>query len=216
MSIEKALVVAGGDCLALTTLVKMIRESSLVVAADSGAEHLLRAGTVPDAVIGDLDSCDRSVIERIKETKAEIILLPTEKNVTDTEAAIDYCINKGYKHIDVVCAMRGKRIDHLFGSVFLLPKYLKKRARVRLVDDNKRFIEAIDTEISFSGQEGTFVSIIPLSSGVSGVTTKGLKYPLEDAALSQGNTLGISNEIVSERVMISVKEGVLLIIKERE
>ncbi|MFP4457269.1 MAG: thiamine diphosphokinase [Clostridia bacterium] len=213
---KRALVVAGGESINLTTLVKMINRSDLVVAADSGAEHLLRAGTVPHAVIGDLDSCDKSMIDRIKETKCEFVKLSQEKDITDTEAAIDYCVDKGYERIDVTCVLKGKRLDHLFGNVFLLPKYVKKGVRVRLIDDNNRFLEAINDNIKFSGQSGTFVSLIPLTDEVSGVSTRGLKYPLVDAKLDKGNTLGISNEIVEKEVEIEVTSGTLLIVREKD
>ncbi len=216
MSIKKALVVAGGECLELTTLVKIIKESSLVVAADLGAEHLLRAGRVPDAVIGDLDSCDKGIIERIKETKCEFVKLAEEKDLTDTEAAIDYCIARGYQEVLVAAALKGKRLDHLFGNVFLLPKYVKKGLKVRLIDDSGRFLEVISREISFSGKKGTFVSLIPISETVNGVTTKGLKYDLDEADLTQGNTLGISNQIENEDVVIKLDEGLLLVIKEKD
>jgi len=213
---KTALVVAGGECLALTKLVKMIRESDLVVAADSGAEHLLRAGKVPDAVVGDLDSCDKSIIDRIKETKCEFVKLPSEKNLTDLEAAIDYCIENGYEDIKVACAIFGKRLDHLFGTVFLLPKYVNEGVKVRLIDDNGRFIEAINESIDLVGQKGTFVSIMPLTESVEGVTTSGLKYPLENATLTKGNTLGISNEIIEREAGVKISSGILLLIREKD
>jgi thiamine pyrophosphokinase len=216
MSTKKALVVAGGECLALTTLVKMIKESSLVVAADSGAEHLLRAGRVPDAVIGDLDSCDKGIIDRIKDTKCEFIKLEEEKDLTDTEAAIDYCIRLGYENIDVTCAVEGKRLDHLFGNVFLLPKYTEKGIKVRLYDDGGRYLEVINDEIDIHGKVGTFVSLIPLAGEVIGVTTKGLKYELDNATLSQGNTLGISNKISSTPAKVTLVRGLLLVIREKD
>ena len=47
-----------------------------------------------------------------------------------------------------------------------------------------------------------------------GVYERGLKYPLEDATLVKENPLGVSNEFTGKESMVSVKEGMLLLIGE--
>jgi len=85
-----------------------------------------------------------------------------------------------------------------------------------LIDDNGRFIEAINESIDLVGQKGTFVSIMPLTKSVEGVTTSGLKYPLENATLTKGNTLGISNEIIEREAGVKISSGILLLIREKD
>ena len=50
----------------------------------------------------------------------------------------------------------------------------------------------------------------------TGVTTSGLKYPLDNATMVYGSTLGTSNEIIDKEATISVKDGKLLIITSME
>ena len=39
-----------------------------------------------------------------------------------------------------------------------------------------------------------YLSLIPLDRTLTGVTLRGLKYPLTDARLTRGDTLSVSNE----------------------
>ena len=50
----------------------------------------------------------------------------------------------------------------------------------------------------------------------SGVTIEGLQYTAEDAVLSAGFPLGVSNHFVGQPARIAVKDGSLLVIWERE
>jgi len=215
MSNKKALVVGGGEVPALPTLSEFVRQCDLVVGADLGAEHLLLAGRIPDAIIGDLDSCSAGVVERLRSAGCEIIEYPRDKNFTDVEAALDYCVEHGYKEILVAAALHGRRIDHIFGNVFLLPKYVREGVAVRLCDEGGRFIEAITDRITITGRKGTYVSIMPLTVRVTGVTTKGLKFPLRNKRLKQGSTLGLSNEMCEEEAEITIESGILLVIREK-
>lgn len=214
MSVKMALIMAGGKAPALPTLAKHLKDADLIIGADLGAEHLLRAGRIPDVVIGDMDSCAKGVIQNIVKAGSKVVEFPAEKDFTDLEAAIDYCIDHGYQQIKVLAALHGRRIDHIFGNVFLLLKYAYKGLEIRLCDDNGRFVQAITDSIQITGKIGSYVSLIPLTSQVQGVKTTGLKYPLNDSVLIQGSSLGISNELVASSAQIAIDNGVLLVIKE--
>ncbi|QOR34157.1 thiamine diphosphokinase [Clostridium sp. 'deep sea'] len=214
MLVKKALVVGGGQAPATPTLLKFANECDLVVGADLGAEHLLKVGKIPDLVIGDMDSCARGVISKLESTGCEIVIYDSEKDFTDLEAALDYCVEKGYVDITVLAAIHGRRTDHVFGNVFLLTKYVNKNIRVRLCDDNGRSLEIINKDLKITGKPGAYVSLIPVTDKVTGVTTAGLKYPLNNYTLTQGNTLGVSNELTEDEAYINIHEGLLLVIKE--
>ena len=211
---KKALVVGGGQAPATPTLLKFANESEIVVGADLGAEHLLKAGIIPNVVIGDMDSCAKGVVSKLETAGCEIIVFETEKDFTDLEAALDYCVDKGYTDIIVLAAIHGRRTDHVFGNVFLLTKYAKNNIRVRLCDDNGRSLEIINKELNFTGKIGAYVSLIPVTEQVTGVNTKGLKFKLTNGTLIQGNSLGLSNELSSEEANIKIEDGLLLVIKE--
>ena len=63
---------------------------------------------------------------------------------------------------------------------------------------------------------GTYVSFLPFGGAASGVTLKGLKYPLENMSLTVGNSLGISNEVVEKKIEVSFESGYLLMIESRD
>ena len=50
----------------------------------------------------------------------------------------------------------------------------------------------------------------------SGVCIRGLKYPLEGGALTADFPLGVSNRFLGQESRISVREGVLLVMWDRE
>ena len=62
----------------------------------------------------------------------------------------------------------------------------------------------------------TYISLLPLTDRVTGVTLKGMKYPLYETILEKGSSLGVSNEIVSQEAQILLENGVLLIIQARD
>ena len=63
---------------------------------------------------------------------------------------------------------------------------------------------------------GDFISLIPYTEKVTGITLTGFYYPLEDAELTLGISLGISNELVDEIGIIQIGRGNLLVIESRD
>ena len=63
---------------------------------------------------------------------------------------------------------------------------------------------------------GKYVSLIPFTPKVSKVTLEGFQYPLQDAEMTMGNSLGVSNEIVGEKAKILFEEGYLLVIESND
>ena len=60
-----------------------------------------------------------------------------------------------------------------------------------------------------------YLSLVPLDRTVSGVTLKGMKYPLERADLTRGDTLSISNEPRQRVMEITITEGRALLIRSQ-
>ncbi len=60
-------------------------------------------------------------------------------------------------------------------------------------------------------QYGTYVSLIPLTTQVTGVTLTGFKYPLTGHTLGGFSSLAVSNEIVEEEGVIELQDGILVL-----
>ena len=146
----------------------------------------------------------------------EVCMLNPEKDDTDTEYAIREAIRRGAMEI-VVIGATGTRIDHVLGNISLLGIGLEEQIKISLVDEHNR-IRMINQPLTIrkAEQYGKYVSLIPFSEKVSGVTLRGLKYPLTDYTMGGFNSLGISNEIVSDEASISLSSGQLIVIESKD
>ena len=76
----------------------------------------------------------------------------------------------------------------------------------------------IDAPITLQRQEqyGKYISLIPFSEKVNGVTLEGFKYPLQNYTMGGFNSLGISNEIIADEAKISLASGQLIVVESRD
>lgn len=76
----------------------------------------------------------------------------------------------------------------------------------------------IDGETVFRRHEvwGTYISFLPLTQEVTGITLKGFKYPLENKDICIGTSLCISNELIEEEGRITFSEGVLMAVESHD
>nr|WP_300094101.1 hypothetical protein [Sedimentibacter sp.] len=65
-------------------------------------------------------------------------------------------------------------------------------------------------------KEGSFVSLIPLTENISGLTLEGFKYPLDRVVVKRGSTLCVSNEIISDKGRIILEKGTALLFISRD
>lgn len=189
----------------------------VVMAADSGLDFLYRTGIMPDVIVGDFDSVKSDALDYFREFEhIEMCMLNPEKDDTDTEFAIREAIRRGASKITIVGGT-GTRIDHVLGNICLLGIGLEENVKIVLLDEHNR-IRMIDKPLVLKKEEqyGQYISLVPYSDRVTGVTLTGLKYPLTDYTMGGFNSLGISNEIVDEEATISLTSGQLLVIESRD
>ena len=215
---NRVLIVSGGsidDAFVLDLLGKNSYET--VIACDSGMEFFRRNGLYPDLILGDFDSTDRTTVDYFKEqTEVRLEQFPAQKDWTDTELAVRRGLELEPEHIDLVGAT-GTRLDHVLGNLQLLALGLEAGVSIFLMDANNR-IRLADRpfKLKKSEQYGDFISLIPYGGEVSGLTLKGMKYPLEGAILRQDVSLGISNEIVDDEALISFEKGKLYVMETKD
>ncbi len=185
-----------------------LSDRDVLICADGGAEYAANMGWWPDVIIGDLDSLPPAVRRKWEEAGAEFIVHPPEKDKTDGELALDYAVDLGVEEVVLLGALGG-RIDHTLSNVFMLTETNVSRARIV---DARQELWVIGTPTQITGQEGDTVSLIPLTSTVTGVHTEGLYYPLSDGVLRFGSSLGNSNKMTGEIASISIDCGKLLIV----
>lgn len=187
----KTLIVLNGECRNCTYLFNQVKNFDKIIGADGGYKHLKELGVKPDIVLGDFDSSSQP--EDIKTEK-----FPVEKDMTDTELAIEYAKKMGADEIVLTCALGG-RVDHEMANIFLLTAH----KNVTIEEENCKIL-CISGEYQLSNQKGKTISLIPFMKAK--VSLKGFKYPL-DGEINTGSTLTLSNIVESDVAKINITEG---------
>ena len=181
-----------------------------ILCADGGYDYAKAAGITPDMLIGDLDS-----ITVPNDPAINTLIFPSEKDDTDTGICLQTALDKGYKDILIIGGLGG-RLDHTMSNIQLITGKCHLADRITIRDKSNSCTVITNESITLPYIENQYVSIFSMSEKSTSVTTSGLKYPLTDASMIYGSTLGTSNEIIDTQATISVKEGRLLIITSME
>ena len=180
------------------------------VFCDSGLRHQAALGRSPDLIVGDFDSFCLP-----EETGAELIVLPREKDDTDTAFAVKEMLRRGYREV-LMAGVTGGRIDHTLGNLSLLLMMDSAEAHGMIADDRSTIeIVSAGTPAAVTDQWSWF-SVLAAGGEASGVTITGAKYPLSDAVLTPDFPLGVSNEVLpGQTAEIRVTGGRLFLIRDR-
>lgn len=185
-------------------------EDLLVICADGGAALARLWSLVPSVILGDQDSLDLETKAYWQEKKVPFLKVSSVKDETDTDLAVEYALDQGADQITLVGGW-GSRIDHSLGNVELLYRLALRGIENSLLTKEQR-LSAFCHEFRGRVALGGFVSLIPLSPQVQGVTSTGLLYPLRGETLQKGSTLAISNEAVAKDIIVRIETGVLLVV----
>ena len=164
--------------------------------------------------MGDFDSIDKNILEKYDNSNYNIQRLIPEKDLTDTQSALELAIKKKSTDITIVGAI-GTRLDHVIANVHILKIALDKKISAKIINENNE-IQLINKPIELTKDKYKYVSVIPLTTEVIGVTIEGMKYPLDNYTIKIGDSLGVSNEITNPIAKISLKQGILIIIKSKD
>lgn len=214
----RALIVSGGDIdYDLLKFYCNSEEEQVIIAVDRGLRYLYDLNILPNHIVGDFDSADFDLIECYRNnTNIQIHKYFSEKDYTDTDIALNLAISLSVHSITILGAL-GKRMDHALGNIHILAKALSYNIFCEIVDIHNR-IYVIDKSIALEKEKvyGKYVSLIPLTSFVYGLTLNGFKYIVNDYKLSIGKSLGISNEIIENFASIELKKGILIVIESKD
>ncbi len=211
-SAKTVVVVAGGDP-PDPDVRSTIPASSAVVAADSGADTALALGLVVDEIVGDLDSVSGAVLDAVVGGGAAVDAHQRDKDATDLALAVAAALHRDPTCILVLGGLGG-RLDHELANLTLLAG--DELAGVDVVIRSGRVTVSIvrpGRRTMVCGDPGDLVSLVPMHGSAVGVTTDGLRWPLADAELPVGTTIGISNELVERQGWVTCAGGVLLAVQ---
>ena len=178
-----------------------------VICADGGYETALKLGLVPDLVVGDFDSAQKRPPASLR-----TLVLPVEKDVTDTMFAALKGLAKGLRDFVLLGCLGGPRFDHSLASIETLLYLRDHGAWGFLADERTKVFLLREEKLRITKLKGATVSVFPYGCPTCTVSYTGLQYPLTRGSLTVGGLLmGVSNSIVSDDAKIKVHSGTALV-----
>ncbi|WP_238651603.1 thiamine diphosphokinase [Paenibacillus piscarius] len=213
MPAGRVVIVAGGkvtaDCL------RYLDEEDYIIGADRGALFLIEHGFRPALAVGDFDSVPEEALERIQAGSNETISCdPVNKDLTDSELALDYALGLQPQSI-VMIGVTGTRMDQTLASIQMMTRALQRQVACSIIDPNN-YITLTGSQAVVEQRGYTYVSLLPLTPEVTGITLKGFQYPLNQATLKLGQSLAVSNVLVESTGTVTIESGLLIIIQSKD
>ncbi|MDO4555270.1 MAG: thiamine diphosphokinase [Lachnospiraceae bacterium] len=191
------------------------QEENRVITADKGLLYAKEAGICPDKIIGDFDSLPADILKEYEKLDIPIRRYPPEKDYTDTHLALMWAVEEKADKVTIIGGT-GSRFDHSFANIGLLSYLLNQGIEGEIIDPNNRIFmmdkEHTGEKTITREKKEEYVSLIPYTQEVTGITLTGFYYPLKNETLEIGISRGISNQLLKEEGTIAVESGILMVI----
>lgn len=184
-----------------------LQADDFYIVCDGGLNHLDLLKIKPDLIVGDFDSHSNPHLP------VETIVLPHEKDDTDSVFALKTALKRGFKDF-LFLGMLGGRIDHELGNLCMLLKCFEENVEAIMVDDFSE-LEVVGQEKVFIPDDFSYFSTLNLWGTAHKITIKNALYNLDDAEIPLTYQYGVSNEVLKgKKAEVSAKEGCLLLVKD--
>lgn len=212
-NIRCAWVFAGGDFVVDHLRVDEVQEQDLVVCVDRGLEHCLQVGLYPDMLIGDMDSAPQSLLQDDRIANVKRYVFPSAKAASDLELALTI-LSEESLDVVILLGISGGRTDHMLFN-WQLVRLRQWPFSLQFIDDTTHtYVLEGAQAVELDSSPGMFLSLLPMERS-AGVSTAGLEYPLSNAVIEVGSTLGLSNVVVDKWVRVEISSGSLLVMVQR-
>lgn len=183
---------------------EQIKKSEKVIAIDGGLRYCEVMGIRPDLIVGDFDSVEPSLLLKYKDVYQ--CVFPRDKDFTDLELGITKAEEFNPTNIILFGALGG-RPDHALYNLNLLGRMPGKLR----IETESETLYAITDQVVIDCFPGQTLSLMPIGDSAEGVTSKGLKWELNQATL---NTyfMSLSNVALQEKITVNIQNGVLLVV----
>lgn len=197
-------------CPVAPELANLLRPDDFIIACDAGYRNCEILGCTPDLIVGDFDSAP------CPSEGKDLVILPHVKDDTDTEYAAHIAAERGCSEVLMLGALGGKRIEHTLANLCTGFGLEQKGIHAVLQNERSRITFVLPGKIRrYPRQNYFYLSVFPFEGRAEGVYEHGSFYELNDAVLTAGYPLGVSNEYAdsSDQITISSKSGALIVIE---
>lgn len=203
---KRCVIIGGASINNYDNVRKYLKNDDFNIFCDSGLCHQKQLNIQPNLIVGDFDSHPNP------NRNVETIVLPCEKDDTDTVFAVKEAIRRGYEDF-LLIGVVGARLDHTLGNVAILLMLDSLGRKAKIIDDYSE-MEIVSQKPAFIDDSFAYFSLLNISGIARGITIENAKYPLEKAEITCDYPYGISNEVLPGKLAkISLEEGRLLLIK---
>lgn len=203
---KRCVIIGGASIENYDIIRKHLKEDDFYIFCDSGLKHLEALGVNPHFIVGDFDSHQNPNLD------VETIVLPCEKDDTDTVFAVKEAVRRGFDDF-LLIGVVGARIDHTLCNVSIL-LYLDSLGKKGCIVDDYSQMQIVADEPVYIDDSYAFFSLLNISGTAKGITIENAKYPLHSAEITCEYQYGVSNEVLpGKTTKVTVDEGKLLLIK---
>ncbi len=208
---SRCVILSAGPVMDIQALRSLLRADDVFVAADGG-RHLAEAlGVVPIALVADFDSSATYV----PTDGVELIRLPVQKDCTDTAAAVEYALQRGYRDF-LLLGCVGGRLDHQYAATQLLVQLVMQGCSAVMADECNRIMAAVQSPFTAEPMRGWSLSLFAFGGAVEKLSVRGAAYELDTYDLSPEDPLCVSNAAENTLCQISFEKGILLIYRSKD
>ena len=205
---KRCVIVGGADIGNYGYIREAISHEDYIIFCDSGLKHMDKLGAKPSLIVGDFDSHENPHLD------VETIVLPCEKDDTDTVYAVKEAVQRGFDTF-LLIGVVGGRLDHTLGNVSIL-LYLDSIGKKGIFIDDYSEMEIVSSTPAYISDSCSFFSLLNITGCAKGVSIQNAKYPLDGAEITCEYQYGISNEVIpGKTAVVTVRDGKLLLIKNR-
>ena len=203
---KRCVIIGGADIKNYNYIKSCLDKKDFLIYCDSGLKHLDNLNLKPNLIVGDFDSYKNPNLD------IETIVLPCEKDDTDTIYAVKEGVKRGFNEF-LLIGVIGARLDHTLANVCILNFLNCLRKKAVIIDDysEMEIVDNIEVEVT---KDFSYFSLLNIFGKAKGISIKNAKYSLKNAKITTDYQYAISNEVIKgQTATIKVKKGKLLLVK---
>lgn len=180
------------------------------IGADRGALILAQRNIPMRLAIGDFDSVSEEEFRLIRQYAGEVIRLNPVKDDSDSEAALNELLKRGYSRITFLDPLGG-RADQAYVNLMLAWKH---PGILTLLDEQNRIMALKEGRYELQKEDYSYISFFTFTDAM--ITLEGMKYPLSRQTIAMDDLYTLSNEITCKKGILTIHQGKAIVMQTKD